>query len=285
MTSLERHIEDFNREMAKIPTFYGEGELYTEVRDGLFLAVRRSIDKEKKIGVLFSGGIDSVVIAQIARQFAEVTCYTAGLEGSQDINYAQEIAKEMELEHKVRLIKESEVSDYIRKVVVTICEANIMKVGVGIPIFAACEIAKEKKLLAGFGGEELFVGYAKFKQFDSWDDLQKKLWNGLYSIGWKDKYRDCLIANKLGKDLRSPMLDFDLIKTVMRVHPRFKINEQQDKVLLRKIGKELDLPEIAYNRPKKATQYGSGIDKEIRKQAKENGYKSPEEYLATFLNR
>ncbi len=271
--------------MAKIPTSYGDEELYDEVKEKLFWAVRKSIDKEKQVGILFSGGIDSVVIAQVAKQFADVICYTAGLGGSQDIDYARRIAEELELEHKVRLIKEEEVIGYIRKVVAAIGEANIMKVGVGIPIFAACEIASEKRLLAGFGGEELFVGYAKFKQFDSWEDLQKKLWDGLYSIGWKDKYRDCLIANKLGKDLRSPMLEFDLIKTVMRVHPRFKINGEQDKVLLRKIGKELGLPEMAYNRPKKATQYGSGIDKAIRKLAKGNGYKNPEEYLATFLNQ
>jgi len=282
MTSLEQHIEDFNREMARIPTSYGDEELYKEVRDGLFLAVRKNIDKEKRVGILFSGGIDSVVIAQIARQFADVTCYTAGLEGSQDIDYARKIAEELKLEHRVRLIKGEEVIGYVRKVIAAIGEANIMKVGVGIPIFAACEIAKEKRLLAGFGGEELFVGYAKFKQFDSWEDLQKKLWDGLYSIGWKDKYRDCLIANKLGKDLRTPLLDFDLIKIVMRVHPRFKINDEQDKVLLRKIGKEIELPEIAYNRPKKATQYGSGIDKAIRKLAKRDG-KRVEDYLGTFL--
>ena len=285
MTSLEDHIEDFNREIARIPTDFGNEELYDEVKKGLFESVKKSIGSERKIGILFSGGVDSVVIAQIARQFADITCYTAGLEGSRDVEYAKRAAEEMGLEHKVRVIKYEEVSSYIKKVVGTIKEANIMKVGVGIPIFASCEIAKEKRLLAGFGGEELFVGYAKFKKFSGWDDLQKKLWEGLYSIGWKDKYRDCLIAQANGKEIRSPLLDFELIRLVMSVHPKYKIDEKQDKLLLRKIAKDIGLPDFAYNRPKKATQYGSGIDKAIRKLAKENGYKNPEKYLATFLNQ
>ena len=284
-TSLEDHIEDFNRELKKIPTYFGDEELYGEVKERLFESVKKSIGSEGKVGILFSGGVDSVVIAQIARQFAEVTCYTAGLEGAQDLEYARRAAKEMGLEHKVRVIKYEEVSSYIKRVVGTIKEANIMKVGVGIPIFASCEIAEEKILLAGFGGEELFVGYAKFKKFSDWDDLQKKLWDGLYAIGWKDKYRDCLIAQANGKEIRSPLLDFELIRLVMRVHPKYKIDKKQDKLLLRKIAKDIGLPEFAYNRPKKATQYGSGIDKAIRKLAKEDGYRGVEDYLKTFLKQ
>ena len=285
MTSLEDHINKFNRELKKIPTDFGNEELYNEVKEGLFESVKKSIGSERKVGILFSGGVDSVVIAQVARQFADITCYTAGLEGAQDLEYARRAAEQMELVHKVKTIKHEEISSYIKKVVETIKEANIMKVGVGIPIFASCEIAKEERLLTGFGGEELFVGYAKFKKFSDWQDLQKKLWEGLYALGWKDKYRDCLIANKLSKEIRSPLLDFDVIRTVMRVHPRYKINERQDKLLLRKIGKDIGLPEFVYNRPKKATQYGSGIDKAIRKLAKEDGYRGVEDYLKTFLKQ
>jgi len=283
MTSLEDHIEEFNREIARIPTSFGDEELYDEVKEQLFASVKKCVGQEKKIGVLFSGGIDSVVVAQIAREFAEVKCYTAGLDGCQDMEYAIRAAGAMGLDLETNIIGNGRVPTYIGKVVSAIKEANIMKVGVGIPIFAACEIAKEKRLLAGFGGEELFVGYAKFKKFSDWDDLQKKLWNGLYAVGWKDKYRDCLIARANGKEIRSPLLDFELIRLVMRVHPKYKIDEKQDKLLLRKIAKDIGLPEFAYNRPKKATQYGSGIDKAIRKLAKQNGYKNVRDYLAAFL--
>jgi asparagine synthase (glutamine-hydrolysing) len=283
-TSLENYINEFNEALKAIPTSFGDDELYDEVKELLFNAVKKSIGNERKIGVLFSGGIDSVVIAKMASQFAPVVCYNAGLKDCQDMDYAKRAAGALGLELKLNIIKENEVEQYIKKVVETIKEANIMKVGVGIPIFAACEMAEEKRLLAGFGGEELFVGYKKFKQFTDWQDLQNKLWEGLYQLGWKDKYRDCLIANSLGKEIRSPLLDFDVIKTVMKVHPRYKINDKQDKLLLRKIGKDIGLPDFIYNRPKKATQYGSGIDKAIRKLAKSSGY-SPEEYLATFLKR
>jgi asparagine synthase (glutamine-hydrolysing) len=282
-TSLEDHINEFNETLKTIPTSFGDEELYDEVKELLFGAVKKSIGGEKKVGILFSGGVDSVVVAKIANSFVPVVCYNAGLEGCQDTDYAKRAAEALGLELKVRVIGQEEVESYIRKVIDAIKEANIMKVGVGIPIFAACELSEEKRLLAGFGGEELFVGYKKFKQFTDWQDLQNRLWNGLYQLGWKDKYRDCLIANSLGKEIRSPLLDFDVIRTVMRVHPKYKIDEKQDKLLLRKIGKEIGLPDFVYNRPKKATQYGSGIDKAIRKLAK-NEKMQVQDYLQRFLS-
>lgn len=284
MTSPESHIINFNDELRSIPTSFGDEELYDEVKEALIASVKKSASGQR-CGILFSGGIDSVVVAQIARQFAEITCYTAGIAGSQDLEFAQRAAKEMGLPIETNVLEYTDIPAYAEKVVRTIKEANIMKVGVGIPIFAACEIAREKRLLAGFGGEELFVGYAKFKEFADWDELQQKLWDGLYELGWKDKYRDCLIANALGKEIRSPMLDMHVIRTVMRVHPRYKIDGQRDKILLRKIARELGLPEWIYNRPKKATQYGSGADKALRKLAKENGFPDAEDYLNTFLKR
>ena len=112
--------------------------------------------------------------------------------------------------------------------------------------------------------------------------MQQKLWDGLNAVGWKDKYRDCLIANSLDKEIRSPLLDMDVIRTVMRVHPRYKINKERDKLLLRKIAQGLGLPAFICNRPKKATQYGSGVDKALRKLAKTDN-KRLEDYLESFL--
>ena len=281
---IRKSVIDFNDELRSIPTSFGDEEFYDEVKQKLTESVRKSLDGVKECGVLFSGGLDSAVIAQIARQFVDVTCYTAAMEDSIDLEYAKRAAEEVKIEHKAKVITKEEIPAYIKKVVDAIKEANVMKVGVGIPIYAACEIAEEKRLLGGFGAEELFVGYAKFKEFTDWDDLQNRLWEGLYEIGWKDKYRDCCITRKNNKELMTPLLDFELIRTVMRVHPKYKINERQDKLLLRKIGKEIGLPEFIYNRPKKATQYGSGIDKAIRKLAKEKGYKNVQQYLDTFLN-
>ena len=280
---IKKHITEFNDEIRSIPTSFGEEELYDEVKEKLFDSIKKSVAGVKECGVLFSGGVDSVVIAQIARKFVGVRCYTAAMENSQDLDFAKRAAEEMGLEHKIKVIGYEEVPGYAEKVVNAIGETNIMKVGVGIPIYASCEIAEEKRLLGGFGAEELFVGYAKFKDFSDWDDLQNRLWEGLYEIGWKDKYRDCCIARKNNKEICAPMLNFDLIKTVMGVHPKYKINEKQDKLLLRKIAKEAGVPEFIYNRPKKATQYGSGIDKAIRKLAKSKGL-SAEEYLTTFLS-
>ena len=76
----------------------------------------------------------------------------------------------------------------------------------------------------------------------------------------------CSMAN--GVELRLPFLDKNLVEFALNIPVRYKISGSDDKLrknILRKTAFNLGLDkQIAY-RPKKAAQYGTGIDKILRK--------------------
>lgn len=248
------------------------GGLVADVRERLILAVQKNLPS--CCGILFSGGLDSAVLAAIAKEHAEITCYTAGLAGSQDVEFAARAADAIGVKLKTKIIKEKEVESYAQKVIDTINDTNAMKVGVGIPVYACCEIADEKTILSGLGAEELFAGYHKFKKYvGQWSEMRRVLADAFSALPEKDISRDTAIAAYFGKELRTPYLDPDFANAVMRIHPQYKISETENKILLRHVAAELGLPKFICNRPKKATQYGSGIDKALRKNTKARGMK------------
>ena len=76
-----------------------------------------------------------------------------------------------------------------------------------------------------------------------------------------------------GVEQRVPYLDLDVINISMNIPMKYKINGEDDhlrKCILREVARDLGVPEETVKRPKKATQYGSGIDKMLRRILKED---------------
>lgn len=100
-------------------------------------AIKKRIpDKKIKIGLLFSGGVDSTLIAKVLKDLnIKFNCYTAGFyedetKEPEDIIYSKKIAKELNLKLKIKNIKRNDVEKYIKKVVPLIEDSNVIKVGV-----------------------------------------------------------------------------------------------------------------------------------------------------------
>jgi len=72
---------------------------------------------DKKFGILFSGGIDSSIIALICKQLGvEFTCYTAaleeeGMQEAEDLTYARKVAQKYGFELKTKTLKLKEVPE------------------------------------------------------------------------------------------------------------------------------------------------------------------------------
>ena len=69
-----------------------------EYENALIDSMKKRTQDLKKVGIIFSGGIDSVLIALLAKTMVkEVFCYTGGSLGSRDIVFAKEVAKTLGL--------------------------------------------------------------------------------------------------------------------------------------------------------------------------------------------
>lgn len=227
----------------------------------------------KKVGVLFSGGLDSSLLALLSSKYADVTLYTAGAEGSQDLEWARKVSETLGLELKEDIFDINDVEEVIPKVVFAIEEPNPMNLAIGIPLYFATKLAKEdncKLLLSGQGADELFGGY--FKYLENPELMEKDL----VELGEKNLARDDKIAMINGVEGRFPFLDLNVVRTALRTPVEFKIRNGIRKAILREVALELGLPkEVAY-REKKACQYGTNSQKLLQKIAKRNGMKTRE---------
>ncbi|MGM5488125.1 MAG: diphthine--ammonia ligase [Nanobdellota archaeon] len=262
-------------------------QIRQELKARLYTAIRKRIP-DRKIGLLFSGGIDSTFLALVLKELnIPFTCYTAGIkqEGmneAKDVTAAKEVARELNLPLRVKELSLNDVPAYLKKVVPLIEDSNVVKVGVALPFYLACEMAQEddiKVLFSGLGSEEIFAGYNRHRQAR---DINKECRNGLLNMYERDLYRDDVVTMHHTIELRLPFLDHDLIRYALSIPPEYKINEKQSKVILREIAHECGLSEAFSERKKQAAQYGSNIDKAIAKLAKPQ---KKSEYLRQFLPR
>ncbi|MBW2965263.1 diphthine--ammonia ligase [Candidatus Woesearchaeota archaeon] len=244
---------------------------------------------DQKFGILFSGGVDSTLIAQVCKSLGVgFTCYTAALESeteAEDLAYAKKAAAELGVELKFKTINLGEVETYLKKVVPLIEDNNVVKVGVGLTFYVACEMARKdgiKVIFSGLGSEELFAGYERHKDAS---DVNDECLSGLRKMYERDTYRDDVITMNNNLELRLPFLDIPLVKYALKIPAKYKLDALQNKKILRSVAEELGVPKVFAQRKKKAAQYGSGFDKALEKLARKAGMKSKSAYLDRFYSR
>ncbi len=262
-----------------------------KIKEELLNLLRESISRrrEDKFGVLFSGGLDSTLIAYICKDLgADFVCYTVaveepGMKEAEDLWYAKRIAADLGLKLKIKKMRVEELEKYLKEVVPLIEGTDVVKVGVALPLYVACEMAREegiKTVLYGLGAEELFTGYERHKRVKK-EDLNKECLAGLLRMHERDLYRDELVANRQGISLRAPFLDTDLVDYALKIPASYKLSGDANKLILREIASDLGLAEVA-GRKKRAVQYGSNVLKAIEKLAKRKGFRYKKDFLRTF---
>ena len=259
-----------------------------EIAEAIVNAIKKRV--MQKFGILFSGGVDSSLIAFVAKQLkCNFTCYTVGIENSDDIAWAQKIANEYGFNLKYKILSLDEFENIVKNVVKLLNDADIVKVSVGSVLYAGGKLAladSNNILFGGLGSEEIFAGYQRHEealQNNNFEALHKECWNGLRNMWQRDLTRDFAIAKHLGLDLRTPFLDKELIKAAMNVHPMLKLDSKNKKVILREAAEFIGLNKEFAWRKKQAAQYGSNFVNGIEKLAKKKGFKFKKDYLQSLL--
>ncbi len=238
-----------------------------ELTASLSNAVSNCISGEKAIAILFSGGLDSSLLAWLAKKHAEITLYTAGTSNSHDLTHAEQAAKLMDINLKCIKITEADIISAIPKLVDIIDTHHPVKISFELPLFLAIANIEEKLILSGQGADELFGGYARYLKMRK-DELQTALAKDLKMLISEDIKMDLQIAKHFKKDLKTPYLHEDVVRCAGNIPIEYKVNENQRKIILKETALNLGLPRNIANKEKKAVQYSSGIIKELRKMAK-----------------
>ena len=222
----------------------------------------------RKTGVLFSGGLDSSLLALTASKYSDVVLYTAGVEGSPDLEWARRAAEGLGLELRESVFGREEVEKELGRIAFAIEEPNPMNLAIAIPIYFASKAARRdgiRILLSGQGADELFGGYAKYVERP---ELMER---DLLEIGERNLARDDKVIMANGIEGRFPFLALPLVQAALRTPLDLKIRKGERKYVLRRAALRMGLPRELVERPKKAAQYGSGAQRILEKIAKGRG--------------
>ncbi len=245
-----------------------------KLRKDLENSVHKRIQGLEKIGLIFSGGVDSTIIASVLKESEiDTTLYSVGTRNSPDFQFSLKAAEYYDLKIKTLEVNENVVKNSLKPVLEAIEEFNVMKIGVAMPIYLASKMAGEDKLkvvLSGQGADELFGGYHRYLNdyANHGDNTQNILRDDIRNIYHVNLQRDDAATMAHGVELRVPFLDKEVIKTAFKIPMQFKIESETDllrKHILRQVALEMGVPEFIAQRPKKAAQYGSGVHKILTK--------------------
>jgi asparagine synthase (glutamine-hydrolysing) len=223
----------------------------------------------KAVGVLFSGGLDSTIVARIASEYGPVSLYTIGIEGAYDLQMGEKTAAELGLPWNPIVLDEKAIIKNLVPLSKLLRDPSPLPLSYEMPLFVVASLAKENVLLSGQGADELFGGYSRYLLMDS-DQLAKGMKQDLENLLLRGVDNEHRIATHFGKIIHHPYLHPDVIREATLLPTDQCIDGQSRKVVLREVARLLGLHQVA-DRPKKAAQYGSGVMKVMKAEAKHRG--------------
>lgn len=212
-----------------------------DVRHALEEAVKRQLMSDVPYGVLLSGGLDSSVIAAVAKKYADrrvetnstqaawwpqLHSFAVGLKGAPDLIKAREVAKHIGTVHHEINYTIQEGLDAIRDVIYFIETYDVTTVRASTPMYLLARVIKSmgiKMVLSGEGADEVFGGYLYFHKAPSAKAFHEETVRKLSKL----YLYDCLRANKSlsawGVEGRVPFLDKEFLDVAMRINPEAKM--------------------------------------------------------------
>ncbi|MDT7709875.1 MAG: hypothetical protein QOG20_5482 [Pseudonocardiales bacterium] len=153
------------------PVFHtggGEGpRVYAKIADVLRDSVAKHMRADVTVGAFLSGGIDSTVIAALAKEHnPDLVTFTTGFEreGYSEVDVAAESAAAIGVRHVVRTVKPDEMMDAL-PLIVWYLDDPVADPAL-VPLWFVAREARQhvKVVLSGEGADELFGGYTIYHE-------------------------------------------------------------------------------------------------------------------------
>jgi len=246
------------------------------LRDALERAVERQLMCDVPYGVLLSGGLDSSLIAALAKRFSrmrvethgrdeawwpQLHSFAIGLEGAPDLAAARTVALSLGTVHHELHYTIQEGLDALSDVIRHIETFDVTTIRASTPMYLMARRIKAmgiKMVLSGEGSDEIFGGYLYFHKAPNAEELHAETVRKLEQL---HKF-DCLRANKSmaawGVEARVPFLDREFLDVAMSFDPAEKMPgaERMEKHALRQAFEGF-LPEEILWRQKE--QFSDGV--------------------------
>ncbi len=235
------------------------------IRSTLERSVEKRLMSDVPVGAFLSGGLDSSLIAAIARQHVdELHTFSVGVAGSADLAAARTVAQHLGTIHHEYEFTLEEVLEKLPEIVYHLESFDQDLVRSAIPCYFTSRLAAQyvKVILTGEGADELFAGYRYYRGVPSDETLHHELRRSVQSLHNVNLQRVDRLTMAHSIEGRVPFLDTELIELALTVPAELKLQqtaqgEWQEKWVLRKACEDLLPPEITW-RVKAQFDEGSG---------------------------
>jgi asparagine synthase (glutamine-hydrolysing) len=251
-------------------------------------SIRERTSDLKECAVAFSGGLDSSLIASLAKNVGiNVHLVHVSLENQPETELAKKVAENLQLPIHSYSFSGTDVQRVLPNVLRLIETPDPVQTSIGIPIYWAAEKAAEMNIhvmLAGQGADELFGGYRRYVddylRYGS-ERVQESMFNDIVQMHKTNLERDSKICNFHNVELRLPFATHQIAKFAMDLPLMLKVKPASDtlrKPVLRRAARNMGLSQLIVERPKKAIQYTTGVNKTLEQFARKEKL-SLNEYL------
>ena len=246
-------------------------QLLTEMQN----AVKDTVS-DKKIGVAFSGGVDSTLLAKIVKDLGyEVHLLTIGFHDSHDINFAKEVNQILNFSHSISEIDPGKFKEITEKIHQIIKSDNLSWNENSIAFYYVAELAQKnglKTVVTANGIDELFCGYNSYREaIEAGEDEVVRMMNEKLENEKEMMVAINAVTAEFGVKMIQPFLLPNFIEYAKKIPISEKIHGPDDiqrKHPVRELAMDYGVPEVAAQKRKKALQYGSQIHKSLLKSRK-----------------
>jgi asparagine synthase (glutamine-hydrolysing) len=280
------------------PTLTNLEDALSAYKKALYNSIKKRSQDLSRIGIIFSGGIDSVLVAKITKELVpNVTCYTSGIAGSDDIKFSKVIADQLDLDLKINELNIKDIENMLPNILNIIETTNSTQAEVSIPIYGALKLAAKDGLrvvFTGQGADELFAGYPWYAQiFGKYGakKLKEYMIQDLLLLYKETLEREDKLAMSNSIEMREPFLDSDIVRTATSIDLNLNLTDKNDifgKRVHRELAIQVGIPKHIAYREKQAAQHGAGIHGILSKIAEKNGFNKKmitKEYIENISKR
>ncbi|MFH1797801.1 MAG: asparagine synthase C-terminal domain-containing protein [Candidatus Omnitrophota bacterium] len=216
-----------------------------------------SVHKNQARGLLFSGGLDSSIIAAINPRVKAINVRFENY--GEDTEYAESVSKFLKMEYFQRKVKIEEAIAAIPRVI-KILESFDPAIPNDLTAYFGLKTAKESgidEIMTGDASDEIFAGYSFMRGIDDLDGYIRKI-----SSLWLFSSRK--LGEFLDIKIKQPYLDKTIVDFGLDIPKNMKIRRDRNRVwgkwILRKAFEDA-LPGDIIWQSKRPLEHGSGMTK------------------------
>jgi len=232
--------------------------------EALEAALARWHRSSSPVTILFSGGVDSGLIAWELRRRPSTDLLTIGVDGAADLAAARDAAVRIGLPWSATVVAPAELDEALRAGEPEFGSLPVAQRSLFLALSVAIGSAAAPDVLCGQGADELFLGYAHFQALSpeaaglrAASDLER-----LQTVDWPLTAR---LAARQGRRVHAPYLDPTFVAAALALPLAERMPDGAAKEAWRAWARERGLPAEIAGRPKRALQYGTGIDRWLRR--------------------